>query len=401
MINGKTRVLATLIAISVGRISASAGDITQITDALRAIDCYRASVDYSVSLPQAQDDVCYDIALESMHPSQTDTLSPVNYVIDWTFRAATGVNVSGFSAYYDGHHYRFRGDRLQEYHIDWDAQPFATRHQGGRSFPGVQRGVQFANLLPAFIAMDLEEMSADSLYTISFPQSSPSQIKVRAVMTVQGVECLESVYTFSLPDMRPLTVSTETNVGTISEQSMRAVYSYDDIPTGPCAPISEQSLASRWPEVFEKYRESNFRIENLPGMPFPAFSLPQPGGTRLTRARGQEFGTPAIIVLIDPANGFASETVKAVRKGVDLMAYEPEVLWAVASTNPDTATSLIGNIRSGEAIALNAASLARDCGAASLPVIVMCSADGKVRDVILGYNNDLPSAVMQKMSMIK
>lgn len=396
---GKIREWAVMALIVAAPLCGRATQLSEIIDALKSIDCYKANVSYSVSLPQAEDDVRYSIMLESMKPSAPDTLSPADYVIGWEFRSASGTDVSGFSAYYDGHHYRYRGDRLQEYHLKWDAAPFAERHQGGHTFPGVQRGVQFANLIPAFIALDLDEMARDSLYTVSIESAPDGQQKVKAVMTVQGVVCLESVYTFEKTTMRPLAIATETNVGSISEQSMRAAYSYDNCD-GPCTPVTEQELSRRWPDVFEKFRESNFRIENLPGSPMPAFSLPQPGGTRLTRSRGQAFGAPALIVIVDPAKGFAAETVKAVRSAVDKMAYEPEVLWAVASTNADRAAELISRARSGEAVALNATGLARDCGAASLPVIVMCRPDGTVSDVVLGYNNDLSSVVMQKMSLI-
>lgn len=393
-----TAIAAVLAACAPEGLGAGLSDITS---RLRAIDCYRATVDYSVSLPQADDDVRYTVGLESMKASPADTLSPVDYVIDWEYLSSAGPSSAGFSAYYDGHHYRYRGDRLQEYHTGWDSAPFATRsRQGGRSFPGVQRGAQFADLIPAFIAMSLDEMEADSLFTVSRTPAPEGQVKVRAVMTVDGVECLESVYTFALPDMRPLSIATESNIGTISEQSVRAIYSYPP-SAGPCTPVNEQTLSDRWPDAFGKYRESNFRIENLPGTPLPAFSLPQPGGSRLTRSRGQSFAAPAMIVIIDPAKGFTAETVAAVRTGADTMPYEPQVIWAVASTNTDTAEALIGPLRPGEAMALNASRLARDCGAAALPVIVMCGSDGTVRDVVLGYNNDLSSVVMQKMSILK
>lgn len=393
------------ILAAAGALAATAqapAGIADVVKGLEALDCYRATVDYSVTLPQAEDDVRYTIGLESSAADATDTLSPVDYVIDWRFRAPSGADVSGFSAYYDGHHYRYRGDRLQEYHTEWDPAPFASRRSGGHTFAGVQRGVQFANLLPGFIALDLKEMAADTLFTLTMPAAPEGRVKIKAVMTLGGVECMESVYTFALPSMLPLTIATETNTGSLAEQSLTARYTYaDTVPPAPCPTVNEEELRRRWPEVFEKFRESNFRIENLPGSPLPAFSLPRPDGNRLTRTRGQEFAAPAAIVIIDPAHQFAAATVEAVREAASRLPYEPEVLWAVASTNPDSARDLAGTLRPGEALAFNAAPLARDCGAASLPVVVICSTDGKVADVVLGYNNSLASVVMQKMSILK
>ena len=50
---------------------------------------------------------------------------------------------------------------------------------------------------------------------------------------------------------------------------------------------------------------------------------------------------------------------------------------------------------------INASQLAADCGAASLPVIIMADMSGTVRDVVLGFNKDLDTVVIQKMSLIK
>ena len=393
--------LAAALSLPLGAQAAKNVDIKEITDALRSIDCYRATVSYTVTLPQAEDDVRYSIGLESMAAEPADTLSPVNYVIDWTFKSPAGQTVSGFSAYYDGNHFRYRGDRLQEYHAGWDLTPFASKRQGNHTFHGVQRSVQFANLLPGFIALDLDEMAADTAtYTITRLSAPQGRLKLRAVMTLQGVECMSSVYTFATPSMLPLEISVETNVGSISEQSMEARYVYDE-HSSPCQPITEVSLAARWPEPFEKFRESNFSVESLKGSAMPGFTLPTADGRRVTHVRGEEFGAPAMIVLLDPSKGFAAETVKAVRQGADKLPYEPEVLWAVTTTNPLTAVELTGQARSGETIGINARGLMRDCGAASLPVVILCDSSGTVRDVILGFNNDMASVVMQKMSLLQ
>ncbi len=391
--------LIALVAAMAASRAETAPEIRDLINRLEEIDCYEASVDYSVTLPQAQDDIRYSIVLES-RASKADTLSPADYIIDWTFRSPAGVEVNGFSAYYEGHHYRFRGDKLLEYHTEWDPHPFATRYQNGHAFPGVQRSVQFGNLLPAMIALDLKDMAADSLYTLTVTTPDPSKIKLRTVMTVNGLKCLETTYTFSAETMLPLAIDTDANVGTISEQTMTARYTYSTLLM-PCPEVTEQQLIKRWPDIFTRYRESNFRIENLPGTPLPAFTLPRPEGGRITRVRGQAMSVPTAIVILDPAGGFTRETVTEMRKAAQALPFEPEILWAVTSTNPETTLSLVAPLQSGEAAVMNASGLARDCGAASLPVVILCDTTGTVRDVVTGFNKDLASIVIQKMSLLK
>ena len=50
---------------------------------------------------------------------------------------------------------------------------------------------------------------------------------------------------------------------------------------------------------------------------------------------------------------------------------------------------------------MSAAPLIRDCGAASLPTVILVGTDGIVKDVIIGYNNDLASDVIQKMAVVQ
>lgn len=396
----RIRLILALIALAAP--AARGFTVSELIDSLAAGGCFRASVDYTVGLPQAQDDVRYSVRLESGPAAAApDTLSPIDYIISWQLHAPSGAVTEGFSAYTSGHHYRFRGDRLQEYHTGWDAAPFAERRQNGRTFPGVQRTAQFASLLPGFMALELRDMAADTLYTLSLLPAPAGRIKLRTLMTVQGMDCMESVYTFATSPLRPLSVDTEANMGTISEQSTSARFSYDPALTQPCPDVTEEALSARWPDAFTRFRESNFRIENLPGSPLPAFSLPRPDGGRITHHRGEPLEAPAIIVLLDPSKGFATETVKAVREAADGLPFEPQVIWALTATNPESALALTGPLRPGESAAISASGLARDCGAASLPVIILCDSAATVRNVVLGFNNDLASVVIQKMSILK
>lgn len=202
----------------------------------------------------------------------------------------------GFSAYYDGHHYRFRNRRLQEYHLDWDSVPFTA---GG----GVQATAQFTDLYPAYIAESLKKMGAAPDYSLSISGGKVfdgrKAVEVKSVYTVNGQVAAEKTYIFDASSMLPLRIDTESNPGSISEQSVLVTYSYP--AEMHCPQLSEEALMKKYPEVFEKYRENNFRIENLPGSPLPTFSLPTTTGERYTYHSGDRFAVPTVIVMLDPS----------------------------------------------------------------------------------------------------
>ena len=117
--------------------------------------------------------------------------------------------------------------------------------------------------------------------------------------------------------------------------------------------------------------------------------------------RGDALDSPTAVVLVDPTAGFADATVKAVREGVSALPYPAQTIWACVSTAPMAVEELIGEELPGEITLLNARSLVSDTGAASLPVVILVGRDGRVADVVLGYNNNLAEVVIQKMSILK
>ena len=62
--------------------------------------------------------------------------------------------------------------------------------------------------------------------------------------------------------------------------------------------------------------------------------------------------------------------------------------------------SLLGRRVPGEHLLLNARSLARDCGASSLPVVIIAAPSGVVKNVLLGYNSDLSTVVLQSIALL-
>ena len=124
---GKSRLLMVLAAL--GPLGISAQGIADVVAALEKTGCYEANASFNVSLPQSDKDVVYEVSLASA-PAPAATLSPCSYLTEWGLETPSGT-VKGFSAYFDGHHYRYRNERLQEYHMDWDSIPFMSRGNHG------------------------------------------------------------------------------------------------------------------------------------------------------------------------------------------------------------------------------------------------------------------------------
>ncbi len=385
-------------------LSLPAQGTADISAALKGMECFVGKAKFSVTLPQNDTDVIYELDLESSAVA-SDPYSPCDYLIDWTLDAPSG-EVHGFVAYYDGNHYRYRDNRLQEYHVTWDSIPFRTSN----GIAGVQAAAQFADLLPHYIGVELEKMASDSLYKLNVDSNrlynGEKAVSVNAVMTVNGVIVQEKVFIFDSDTMRPLRIDTESNPGSITEQTVLVDYSYPDSPgnvdaeRGGCLPVNEARLIAIYPDVFEKFRESNFRIENLASTPMPTFSLPTTTGERYTYHRGDGFAVPTVIALLDPATSFNDRLVTAVRGAVDSLPYNADVVWVFNSTNVDAIEAIVPEIRAGEHLLMNGKSLARDCGASSFPVIIMAARNGVVKNVNLGFNNDVGNIVLQTMALL-
>ncbi|MDE7141451.1 MAG: hypothetical protein K2O33_00970, partial [Muribaculaceae bacterium] len=268
--------------LSVSVACASAAEAPVTLDAavgrLENATGFAAAAEYAVTLPQAQDDIVYKVALRS-DKSEGDPLCEADYLIEWELPAPSGLS-KGFLSYFGGHHYRFRDKRLQEYHFGWDSIPFLTR--GG----GVQRNGQFVDLLPQELGSTLRKMMSDSLVSLRFnPDTVVGGKRMAGLTAVQSVRGYTGRVMKLLLDGQtgmPVMIDNEFNPGQISAQLVVVRYSYP--PDAVAAvPGSEEALAALFPEVFERYRESNYSIESLRGEPMPGFSLPTPTRERYTR----------------------------------------------------------------------------------------------------------------------
>ncbi len=390
---GNARLLMVLAALCPSGLTAQG--IADIVSSLRSAGCYRAGADFSVTLPQSDADVVYNIDLTSM-AAPADTLAPCQYLIEWSLDTPSGPT-KGFSSYFDGNHYRYSNNRLQEYHTGWDAMPFKGTARTG----GVQQTAQFAELLPQFMADKLEAMASDSLYTLTIGPTRTfdghTALPLTAVMTLGGETVMEQEYLFDATTLMPLRVSTESNPASIAEQTM--LVTYKPLPDAKCEPLSEEYLVGLYPEEFSRFRESNFRIESLSGTPMPTFALPTSTGERYAHHRGEGFRAPTVIAIMDPATGFNSDIVNELRGAMDRLDTDADLIFAFTGTNASVAEEAAGPLRPGEHLLINARSLARDCGAASLPVFIVADSRAIVKNVILGVNKNLGDVVIQSIAL--
>lgn len=388
--------LAMLVLCSAG---ASARGVEELIASLKSVGCYDADVTYRVMM-SLQDDVDYRLRLHS-EAAPADTLAPCSYLTEWELDAPSGP-VKGFFAYFDGNVYNYRGGRLAEYHVDWDSIPFRPRGTTAR-IPGIQRQAQFAPVLPQFIAEQIAEIVSEP-EGHKFHFASDTVVGGRKAdifagkLYVNGDVAREYTYIFDPVTSMPLKLVFENNPGALAEQTIEVIYDNVALPED-CPPLSEERLMESWSEAFEKHRESNYAIENLPGQRLPTFSLPTTAGGRYSHQSSEPFRSATVIVLLDAAQAFTPDMIKAIRDANNLSSVSFDIIWAFTGNNTDQIEEIISGTEPGEQLLMSARSLARDCGASSLPATIIVRPDGTVADVMLGYNKDAPSVVIQKVAL--
>lgn len=380
-----------------GITSAASSPLEQtVTAPLEALGNFAADVSYEVAMPMSTDDIIYEIRLGAT-ANDADTLAGMNYLIDWTL-PRTESDTKGFLAYFNGHHYNYRDHRLREYHWEWDSIPFIT------ATGGVQRNGQFVDLLPRSIARELRRMEADTTFTITLHADTLVGGRrvnvVDAVQTVRGFNGRNYRLVTDRATGLPLRISNEYNPTTISEQTVEVAYNYPTAASEAAVPATEEELISLYPGEFEKFRENNYRIENLRSLPLPGFSLPTTTAERYTRAKGDSFKAPTLIAIIDPQTQSARQTVSDLRKAVAQMPRQVDLILAFTGSNTDLVEEIAGTPDIGETMLISAKSLARDCGTSVFPTVIVARQDGTVDNVILGFNNNLTQDVIQMMALL-
>lgn len=387
-------------AVVAGCIAADNRSIESVEKALSEMSACSYTVTFTVAMPQLPEDVRYHIDFTYI-PVAGDTLLPASYLINWRV-VEREENFRGFSSYFFGNHYRFSGEKLQEYHAQADITPFLSLGADRSKRSGVQHTAQFANLLPCEIARDIAALRADTATSVTFCAdtvvSGRKVAALTAVTAIAGETVSEKEYLFDSETLFPLAIQIENNPGMIGEQTIEMAFMPPKALNNG-ASIDENKLRTLFPDEFIRLRQSNFTLENMIGTPLPGFSLPTPTGERYTRTTRERFPQPVALALIDPKQSFALDVVTGLRAAADNMPMPVNLIFAFTSNNADEIEALTGRLRTGEAIVQSAHSLARDFGAATLPVVLLVNTVGTVEDVIVGYNNNLVTDVIQKMTL--
>ncbi|MDE6039626.1 MAG: hypothetical protein K2F75_06540, partial [Paramuribaculum sp.] len=74
-----------------------------------------------------------------------------------------------------------------------------------------------------------------------------------------------------------------------------------------------------------------------------------------------------------------------------------DIIWAFADRNVDSVEPQVGQLLPGEHLLISAQPLIRDCGATTLPAIILADREGNVVKVITDCNKAALSDVIQKM----
>lgn len=381
--------LTLLMLAAYAGIPAWANSLTlpAIADRMRAVECYRADADYEVLLPNFSDPVHYTIRLQSQ--AEADSLAPCRYIIDWQLETPVS-HSEGFSAYFDGTHFRFRDRRLQEYHVEEDAAVFAPLADHTK---GVQYQVQFAELLPPFLADHFLQMAADSTFHYTVTQAG--EVRINGVRRIMGYDSVEFEYVLDPVSYMPLKIELVNNPAQMGEQVVTVNFSNTNLPVD--CHIDAETLMLAHSVEFERYRSNSFSLEQLTGAPLPELTGKTIGGERFTRNRGQGTGRPLILAFVDAEVGTTPEVISAVRGATDFLPLSVDVIWAFMNRRPDVVEEVIGVVQPSETVLVNSGAAARQCGVGELtPALIFVDAKGNVTDVNLGFNQNLQSVVIQK-----
>lgn len=404
MFLGKAKRFATIgcIAMQCLFCNAQSEDIhlNNIIQALESINNYQAEAQTNVSMPQMSDDVVYMLGL-MQQKCNDDALLTMPYIIDWHLRSSRAPK-HGFSAYFNGNHFRFSGARIQEFHLPADSLAFTLSGFGTKS-KGVHRSVQFFNLLPQSIALNLRALAQDSLSRIRVVADTivggNHYIGVTAKTVVNGSVGSVSEYLFNPLTKMPERIRTENNPGSVSEQSIAV--DFLSTSTAPLPRIDQQRLIELYPNEFANYRKSNFTITSLRGARLPSFSLPTSTAERFTYNQGDNFRRPTIIVMLEAYDGKSPDVRDQIHEAMAESGCAADVIWAFTDTSVDAVESVVERPQPGEHVLINAASLIKKCGASTLPAIIVADREGIVRNIFTGHNNDTGSDVIKAVTLIE
>lgn len=393
---GLVEALAATAMLSLA-VPAFAGDLRDIGQHLLDTSHYMDSCTYEVLLPSLEEPVSYNVVLVSGAAS-ADTLAPCSYIIRWDMATPSGPS-HGFSAYFNGDHYRFANNRMQEYHASNGDESFAP---SGRVERGVQRRAQFAELLPQFLGEKFLQMASDTTFSTTVRHdveyNGSSAILVSGVQRLAGFDAVEYEYWLDAGTFMPLRIDLENNPGQLGEQSVSVVYA--GVAQPPLTEIGFDALAAAEPEAFERFRTDSHTLELLAGQPLPTVAVPTVDNRRYIHLEGQPMQTPTILVFCSTDIASTPEVIQAVRNAAAAVPGNTEVVWMFTDHRSDDVLAAVGQMMPGETTVVNAGAAARDTGVGAVtPTIIFVDRNGIVTDFIRGYNNDLSEIVIQKATL--
>lgn len=381
-------------ACSLAAGAAAEQSLETIGRTLLSLPAYSDSVSYEVLLPNLAEPVEYSLYIQSTS-AENDTLAPCRYLIEWNLPGKNGNISNGFSAYFDGTHYRRRDERLQEYHASRMPDVFAP---AGNAARGVQQQAQFVDILPQAMGAHFIEMASDSSYIYNVTANTlvggHRATVVEGVRRLSGFDCAEYKYILDSSTLLPRRIELENNPGQLGEQAITVIYS--EAADTTAITINEEYVSTRKASDFEQYRESTFTIESLPGRPLPRIAARTSDGDRYLHERGEAMTAPTILVFLDAAVGSTPEVMTDIRSAINAIPGRTDIIWAfVGERNEEMPAAIPGEISLP-----NARGAARSCGVGSVtPVMIFVGSNGIVSDFIIGNNQDLTSLVIQKTSI--
>lgn len=396
------RTFVTFVAamtVALGSQASKNININALTSHLSGLKDYASTATFEVLLPTSDDPVVYKVKLASS-ANEGDSLALADYLIDWKI-VDSEKDAEGFYAYFSGNHYRYRDQRLQEYHIN-NADDTPSFAPGGDISKGVQNLAQFCDVLPQYVGQTLKNMHTDSTY--KYTVHTDTVILQQRVMAIDGVrsfggiDALEFIFIFD-QDMLPVRTELISNPRQIGEQSITVTYDYDDEEPMIVAQ-DEQQLSERYPEIFRLYRESSFSLENLPGRRLPSFSAPATNGERYIHTKNSVFTSPTIVAILDADDESTATIISELRQAMANLPTHVDLIMAFVSNNVDKIRSLIGQPCPGELSLMSARGLARDCKINETPVILICDRNAVVKYLQSGFNNNIGDFVINKMKLI-
>lgn len=328
---------------------------------------FSADVDYEVWYPGSEDPVEYSVSL-LQQPSATDTIFPANFLIISELRTRQVCDTS-FSAWFDGNFFRFKADRMTEYHLS-DSVPFDK---------DIVLNDNLSSLLPAFINRSFREMEADSAYSFAVTEEKEG-IKVKGSESRMGYTVRNFEYIVS-NDSLPVSLEITNNPGEISETVFSAKYSYPSEPTA--APLSEEYLMNLFPDEFRLFRPGSFSAASLVGRFLPSFSLSIDGRNRLEHNRADGFLSPTLFVVLDK---YSPEIISKVRETTKEDSIN--IVYAFIKKRSDYPEE-IELPRPNETYAFGASSFARNAGIDRYPTLLFCNTDGIIENISFFENNCL------------